>query len=188
MIHFVQALPLLTRPSVRVLKLARGGTSASAIVGSHYRRHKCEGNSGRADQFSTVGEISFNLEPTAAANVPRVIAVAVGSGLNERRTDWPWQSGARSRLGGFRDETGPSREHGSPFATLTTYERFEGRRTGSASFGRRRTGQTGGFDSPLPQRKLAWQPCHQEEVPTGGQEQMVRYESDPSESAEAPRF
>jgi hypothetical protein len=43
----------------------------------------------RANQFFTLGEISFNPEPTATANFPRFNAVAVGSGLNERKTDRP---------------------------------------------------------------------------------------------------
>jgi hypothetical protein len=43
----------------------------------------------KADQSFTLGEISFNPEPTATANFPRFSAVAVGSGLNERKTDRP---------------------------------------------------------------------------------------------------
>jgi hypothetical protein len=42
-----------------------------------------------ANQFFSLGVFSFNPEPTATASLPRFIAVAVGSGLNERKTDWP---------------------------------------------------------------------------------------------------
>jgi hypothetical protein len=45
------------------------------------------GSRSTAGQFFTLGEISFNPEPTATANFPRFNAVAVGSGLNERKTD-----------------------------------------------------------------------------------------------------
>jgi hypothetical protein len=45
----------------------------------------------RADQFFNMGKIMFSPEPAARAHFPRFIAVAVGSGLNELKTDRPWE-------------------------------------------------------------------------------------------------
>jgi hypothetical protein len=53
---------------------------------------------GRADQFFKIGKGSFNPEPTATVANPEKNTVAVGSGLNERKTDRPWPEWSPNRI------------------------------------------------------------------------------------------